>query len=414
MKKNKKSINTNLPADLPEDFFERFKTMGELNSFMDQVFKRGVEKMLQAELKDHLGYEKHASEGDNSGNSRNGSSRKLVKSSNGEIEIQVPRDRNSSFDPVVLPKHQRVIDKIESVVISLYARGMSTRDIEQQIKDIYGVSLSATSISNITEQVLIDVEAWQKRPLDNQYPIIWLDGISIKTRTDGKIAGKSVYLVVGLNTSGSREVLGMWINQSESAAFWLHVLNDLKARGVEDVLIACSDNLKGLNRAIKAVFPDAVAQLCVVHQLRNTIRYINTKEKQSFLADSRKIYNAIDMDEAQQAFNELEKKWVAKYPYAIKSWADNWDALTAFIAFPQEIRKIIYTTNIIENLNRNIRKYTKTKTMFPDDDAVKKAVYLAVQYASHAWQRQVPKWPMIANQLSIIYPNRFKPNNTSL
>jgi len=414
MRKKKKSLDENLPEDLPEDFFNQFKTMGELNSFMDQVFKRGVEKMLQAELKDHLGYEKHAIEGNNTGNSRNGSTRKLIKTSNGELEIQVPRDRNSSFDPVVLPKHQRVIDKIESVVISLYARGMSTRDIEQQIKDIYGVNLSSTSISNITEQVLIDVEAWQKRLLDSQYAIIWLDGISIKTRNDGKITGTSIYLVVGLNTSGSREVLGMWINQTESASFWMHVLNDLKVRGVEDILIACSDNLKGLNQAIKAIFPDAVAQLCVVHQLRNTIRYINTREKQAFLADSRKIYNAVNMDDAQAAFNELEKNWAAKYPYAVKSWADNWDALTAFIAYPQEIRKIIYTTNIIENLNRNIRKYTKTKTMFPDDNALKKAVYLAVQYASHAWQKQVHKWPMIANQLSIIYPNRFNPNNASL
>ena len=414
MKKKKFSKDESLPAHVPEDFFERFKTMGELSKYMDNLFKRGVEHILKSELSDHLGYDKYSKEGTNSGNNRNGASRKIIKTSNGELQIEVPRDRNGTYEPIVVPKHQRVIDKIESVVISLYARGMSTRDIEQQIKDIYGVNLSATSISNITEQVLVDVEQWQKRPLDSSYPIVWLDGISIKTRDNGKISNKSVYLIVGLNTNGSREVLSMWINQTESASFWMYVLNDLKARGVEDVLIACSDNLKGLNQAIKAIFPDAVAQLCIVHQIRNTIRYINAKEKAAFLADSKKIYNAIDLESAQIAFNNLEDKWGDKYPYAVKSWAANWDGLTAFIAYPLELRKIIYTTNIIENLNRNIRKYTKTKTMFPNDEAVKKAVYLAIQYASYTWQRQVNKWPMIANQLSIIFPDRFKPNNLTL
>jgi len=410
----KEPLNKSLLSHVPEDFFEQFKTMGELNNFIDTLFKQGVECMLKSELSDHLGYDKYSKDGNNSGNNRNGTSLKTIKTSNGELQIEIPRDRNGSYEPIVVPKHQRVLDKIESVVISLYARGMSTRDIEQQIKDIYGVALSATSISNITEQVLVDVEQWQKRPLDTSYPIIWMDGIRIKTRNNGKISNKSVYLIVGLNTNGSREVLSMWINETESASFWMHVLNDLKARGVEDILIACSDNLKGLNQAIKAIFPDAVAQLCIVHQIRNTIRYVNAREKSTFLADAKKIYDAIDIESAQIAFNKLEDNWGKKYPYAIKSWAANWEGLTAFIAYPMEIRKIIYTTNIIENLNRNIRKYTKTKTMFPDDEAVKKAVYLAIQYASYKWQRKVEKWPMIANQLSIIYPDRFKPNNVSL
>ena len=414
MKKEKDPRLENLLGQAPEDFFGQFKTLAELNNFIDSIFKRGVETMLKAELSDHLGYHKYSDEGKNTGNSRNGNSRKILKTSNGELQIDVPRDRNNTFEPVIVPKHQRVIDKIESVIISLYARGMSTRDIEQQIKDIYGITLSATSISNITEQVLVDVEQWQKRPLDSIYPIIWMDGISIKTRDNGKITNKSVYLIIGLNTCGIKEVLGMWINQTESAAFWMHVLNDLKTRGVEDVLIACSDNLKGLNQAIKAVFPDTVAQLCVVHQVRNTIRFVNAKEKKPFLADSRHIYNATNMEDAQLAFNNLESKWGKKYPYAIRSWMSNWEAITAFIQYPLELRKLIYTTNIIENLNRNIRKYTKTKTMFPNDDAVKKAVYLAIQHASFAWQRQVAKWPMIANQLSILYPERFNPNNAVL
>jgi putative transposase len=414
MKKEKDLLKESLLAHLPEDFFGQFKTMGELNNFMDTLFKRGVEHMLKSELSDHLGYDKYSKDGQNSGNNRNGTSRKLIKTPNGELQIEIPRDRNGSYEPIVVPKYQRVVDKIESVVISLYARGMSTRDIEQQIKDIYGVTLSATSISNITEQVLVDVEQWQKRPLDSSYPIIWLDGISIKTRDNGKISNKSVFLIVGLNTNGTREVLSMWINDTESASFWMHVLNDLKARGVEDVLIACSDNLKGLNQAIKAIFPDAVAQLCIVHQIRNTIRYVNAREKRAFLADSKKIYDAIDLENAQLAFNNLEEIWCKKYPYAIKSWVTNWEGLTAFIKYPLELRKIIYTTNIIENLNRNIRKYTKTKSMFPDDNAVRKAVYLAIQYASYSWQKQILKWPMIANQLSIIFPDRFKPNTLYL
>jgi len=414
MKKEKDLLKESLLAHLPEDFFGQFKTMGELNNFMDTLFKRGVEHMLKSELSDHLGYDKYSKDGQNSGNNRNGTSRKLIKTPNGELQIEIPRDRNGSYEPIVVPKYQRVVDKIESVVISLYARGMSTRDIEQQIKDIYGVTLSATSISNITEQVLVDVEQWQKRPLDSSYPIIWLDGISIKTRDNGKISNKSVFLIVGLNTNGTREVLSMWINDTESASFWMHVLNDLKARGVEDVLIACSDNLKGLNQAIKAIFPDAVAQLCIVHQIRNTIRYVNAREKRAFLADSKKIYDAIDLENAQLAFNNLEEIWCKKYPYAIKSWVTNWEGLTAFIKYPLELRKIIYTTNIIENLNRNIRKYTKTKSMFPDDNAVRKAVYLAIQYASYSWQKQILKWPMIANQLSIIFLDRFKPNTVYL
>ena len=414
MKKEKDSLSESLLAHVPEDFFDQFKTMGELNNFMDTLFKRGVERMLKSELADHLGYDKYSKEGANSGNNRNGTSRKLIKTSNGELQIEVPRDRNGTYEPIVVPKHQRVVDKIESIVISLYARGMSTRDIERQIKDIYGVTLSATSISNITEQVLVDVEEWQKRPLDSLYPIIWMDGISIKTRSNGRISNKSVYLIVGLNTNGVREVLSMWINETESASFWMHVLNDLKARGVEDVLIACSDNLKGLNQAIKASFPDAVAQLCIVHQIRNTIRYVIAREKGAFLADSKKIYDAMDIESAQTAFNKLEDIWGKKYPYAVKSWIANWEGLTAFIAYPLELRKIIYTTNIIENLNRNIRKYTKNKTMFPDDQAVKKAVYLSIQYASYAWQKQVNKWPLIANQLSIFFPDRFKTYNLSL
>jgi transposase-like protein len=315
---------------------------------MDKLFKRGIEKMLESELSEHLGYVKHSIEGYDSGNSRNGKTRKLVKSSSGEIIIEVPRDREGGFTPVVLPKRQKVIDKIESVVISLYARGMSTRDIEDQIKDIYGITLSASSISNITDQVISDVEAWQNRALDDSY------------------------------------------------------------------LIACSDNLKGLTQAIKAVFPETVTQLCIVHQIRNTMNYIATKDKRVFMKDLQEVYQARNLDVAQEAFVLPETKWGEKYPYAIKSWIANWENLTAYFEYPLEIRKIIYTTNVIENLNRSIRKFTKNKLMFPDDQSMKKAVYLAIQQASNAWAVKVKNWPLIANQFLVLYPDRANINQISL
>lgn len=419
--KKQKDVLSDLSAEdealfsqLPPDFFNRFKTMHDINGFMDKLFKRGVEKMLESELSEHLGYDKHSVEGHGSGNSRNGKTRKLVKSSSGEVIIEVPRDRQGDFHPIVLPKRQKVIDKIESVVISLYARGMSTRDIEDQIKDIYGVTLSASSISNITDQVISDVEAWQNRALDDTYLIAWLDGIRIKVRSEGKIICKSVYLIIGLNTNGHREVIGMWINETESASFWMNVLDDLKKRGVKDIQIACSDNLKGLTQAIKAVFPETVTQLCIVHQIRNTMNYIASKDKRVFMRDLQQVYQARNLDAAQESFAELETKWGEKYPYAIKSWIANWENLTAYFEYPLEIRKIIYTTNVIENLNRNIRKFTKNKLMFPDDQAMKKAVYLAIQQASIAWSTKVMNWPLIANQFLILYPERANINQTSL
>jgi transposase-like protein len=419
--KKQKSVLSELSAEdeallsqLPADFFKRFKTMQDINGFMDKLFKRGVEKMLESELSEHLGYDKHSVEGNGSGNSRNGKTRKLVKSSSGEIIIEVPRDRQGDFNPIVLPKRQKVIDKIESVVISLYARGMSTRDIEDQIKDIYGVTISASSISNITDQVMSDVEAWQTRPLDDTYLIVWLDGIRIKVRSEGKIICKSVYLIIGLNTNGHREVISMWINETESASFWMNVLDDLKKRGVKDILIACSDNLKGLTQAIKAVFPEAVTQLCIVHQIRNTMNYIASKEKRVFMKDLQQVYQARNLETAQEAFAELDTKWGDKYPYAIKSWIANWENLTAYFEYPLEIRKIIYTTNVIENLNRNIRKFTKNRLMFPDDQAMKKAVYLAIQQASVAWSTKVQNWPLIASQFMILYPDRANISENSL
>lgn len=393
---------------MDDNFFKQFKTAGELDNYLHDLFKRGVEKMLEAELEGHLGYEKHASEGINTGNSRNGKTTKLVKTKLGEVSIEVPRDRNASFDPVILPKRKRMLDKIEDVVISLYAKGMSTRDIEVQIKEIYGINISSSSISNITERVLVDVEQWQSRPLDSHYLIVWMDRIVFKVRQDNKIINKSIYIVMGLNTAGKREVLGLWISETEKATFWMHILTEIRARGVQDIIIACTDNLKGLTQAIKAVFPETLTQLCVVHQIRNAIRFVPTKHRREFMQDMKRIYQAINREDALAAIDSLNAKWANKYPYSVKSWVQNQDELTLFLNFPLEIRTIIYTTNIIENLNRNIRKITSNKTMFPSDEAVIKAVYLSIQNAAVRATSTVANWALIANQFNLMYGDRVK------
>jgi putative transposase len=400
--------------DLPEGFFKQFKSGAELQGFLDSLFKRGVQEILQAEMDEHLGYTKHSSEGIGTGNSRNGKSSKTIKTKSGRLNIEVPRDRNSSFKPVLVPKRKRMIDQIEDVVISFYAKGMSTRDIRDQMKEIYGLELSESSVSNITERILVDVQEWQSRPLDDTYLITWLDGITFKVRSQGKIINKSVYIIIGLNTQGRKEVLGMWINNNETAGGWLQILNEIKQRGVQDILIACTDNLKGLSQAIKAVFPQTVTQLCIVHQIRNSFKYVSYKNRRDLMKDLRAVYGAINLDQAQKAMNTFQLKWENKYPNVVKSWLNNWDELTAFFDFPKELRTIIYTTNVIENLNRNIRKFTKNKVMFPDDDAVIKAVYLAIQNLTRLWNQTIKEWPLIANQFIIKFPDRCKINIITL
>lgn len=389
---------------LPADFFKQFKDSNSFQSFMDALFKRGVEQMLEAELDDHLGYEKHGSSPGS--NTRNGKNGKTIKTTKGSYRIEVPRDRDGSFTPQLVPKRRRMIDQIEDVVISFYARGMSTEDISRQVNEMYGVSISNATVSNITERILIDVEEWQQRPLDSVYLILWLDGIVFKVRKDNKIINKSIYIVCGLNTRGQKEVLGLWINEQESASFWTKALTDLRVRGVSDVLIACSDNLKGLTSAIKAIFPGAVTQLCVVHQIRNSLKRVPYKMRPEVAKGLKSIYEAIDEKTAAEAFINFEEKWGTVYPYICISWKNNWDNLTHFLNYPLEIRKLIYTTNMIENLNRNVRKFTKNKTMFPDDSAVIKAVYLAVQHVSKLWTKAINYWPTIASQFLILYPER--------
>jgi putative transposase len=391
---------------LSDDFLKQFKTGEDLYSFLGQLQKRGLEKMLEGELDAHLGYEKH--EKTTIPNARNGFSNKKIKTSFGESEIQVPRDRDASFNPIIVPKRQNMLDGLENVIVSLYAKGMSNSDIEEQIREVYNFEVSTSTISRITDSVSNDIVAWQNRPLEPVYLIVWMDGIVFKVRENSKVVNKTIYLAVGLNRDGKKEVLGMWLGKNESASFWLGVMTDLKARGVEDILITATDNLNGFTQTIKNVFPESQTQICVVHQIRNSARYVVWKDKKAFSADMKLIYNAPTKQAAKASLEDFAVKWNDKYPYAVKSWTENWEELTVFFDFPIEIRKIIYTTNLIENLNGKNRKYTKNKLSFPTDDAVLKSVYLALREATKKWSMPIQNWGLILNQFLTIFEKRVQ------
>ncbi|MFN8865291.1 MAG: IS256 family transposase [Flavobacteriales bacterium] len=392
---------------LSEEFLKQFKNGEELNSFLQQLKKRGIEQLLEGELDAHLGYERH--DRSESTNSRNGHGRKKIKTTEGEMHITVPRDRNGSFSPILVPKRKSMVEGIENVIVSLYAKGMSVSDIEEQIREVYDIDVSPSTISRITDRIVQDITIWQNRPLDAVYAVVWMDGIVFKVKEGSRVIDKTIYIAVGLNLEGKKEVLGMWLGKNESASFWLSVLTDLKARGVKDILITATDNLKGFTETIRTVFPEATKQICVVHQIRNSCKYVGWKERKEFSNDMKAIYNAPNRDAAALALDHLEDKWGAKYGYAIKSWRANWTELTAFLDFPLEIRKIIYTTNVIENLNGKIRKYTKNKMSFPTDDAVLKAVYLSIHEATKKWTMPIRNWGTILNQFVIMFENRINP-----
>ncbi|HET8858447.1 IS256 family transposase [Marivirga sp.] len=395
---------------LNEEFLKQFKNGDELNDFLQQLQKRAVEKMLEAELDGHLGYDKNQKT--TSSNSRNGYSNKKLKNSFGEASINVPRDREGSFEPVLVPKRKGMAEGIENVIISMYAKGMSNQDIEEQIRELYDINVSTSTISRITDTIAEDIVAWRNRPLDPVYLIVWMDGISFKVRENSKVVNKTVYIAVGLKTNGMKEVLGLWLGKNESSAFWMSVLTDLKARGVEDILITATDNLNGFTDTIRASFPESVTQICVVHQIRNTCRYVVWKDKKEFTRDMKEIYTAPNKEAALAALNDFALKWESKYSYAIKSWKDNWDELTVFFDYPVEIRKIIYTTNLIENLNGKIRKYTKNKLSFPTDDAVMKSVFLSVREVSKKWTQPIRNWGVILNSFLIIFEDRVRLNES--
>jgi putative transposase len=371
-----------------------------------ELTRRLVERALQGEMTAHLGYEKHSPEGSRSGNSRNGRTRKRVLTDTGDMTIEVPRDRTGDFEPLLVPKGQRRIAGFDDKVISLYARGMTTREIQGHLEELYGTEVSPALISAVTDAVLEDVQAWQSRPLDPLYPIVYLDAIHLKQRTDGRVQTQAVYLALGISIEGKKDLLGLWLGENEGAKFWMNVLTELKNRGVQDILVACVDGLKGFPDAIAAVYPETDVQLCIVHMVRNSLRYVSWKERKAVAHDLRSIYTSPTAEAAGVALDAFAQKWDARFPSISKSWRSRWDQVTTFFAYPPEIRKVIYTTNAIESINASIRKVTSKRGAFPTQDSVRKVLYLAITKASERWSRPVQDWSAALNHFAILFEGR--------
>ena len=369
---------------------------------------RLLNKALEAEMDTHLGYKKDSNEGDGSGNSRNGYSEKTVITGDGEAQIQVPRDRNSTFEPEIVKKHERRLPLFNDQIISLYSRGMTTRDIQSHLKEIYDVDVSAELISNVTDAVHEDVRAWRTRPLESMYPIVYLDAVRVNSRESGKNVNKALYIALAITMEGHKEVLGFYISENEGAKFWMGVLTDLKNRGVQDILIACMDGLTGFPDAVRAVFPHTRIQLCIVHMVRNSTKYVSYKDLKAVCRDLKKIYSAPSEEEALLALDDFGKVWDSKYPMIRRSWESHWNDLNEFFQYPDEIRRIIYTTNAIESLNYSLRKVTRNRSAFPDDDSVYKIMYLAIGKASQKWTQPIRNWGLAINQFSIVFGDRVK------
>ena len=387
------------------------KTFDDLmgkNGAIKKLLKNSLENMLEAEMTEHLGYEKHALEGNNSGNSRNGKSSKSIKSSQGEIDLAIPRDRKGKYEPIAVGKYQKTIGDLEDKIISMYAKGMSTRDIGSHIEDIYGLQLSAASISNITDAIIPMVREWQSRPLDPVYPIVFLDAVHFKVKEDSRVVTKAAYTCLGIDLQGQKDMFGIWIGQAESSKFWLGVLTELRNRGVKDILIACVDGLKGFTEAIESVFPKTAVQKCVIHQIRNSFKYIASKDQKPFMKDLKPVYAAPTEESALFELDNLEHKWGAKYPIVINSWRENWQYISTYFQYPQEIRTMIYTTNAVEALHRQFRKVTKAKTLFTNDEALTKMLYLAFKDIAKKWTMPVRNWAFVISHLSIMFNDRIK------
>ena len=386
---------------------EECGNLQDVQVMLKNLFKDTIEQMLEAEMEDHLGYDKHSVLGNNSGNSRNGYGKKTFRTELGESEISVPRDRNGEFSPQVIEKRQTRSDDLETRILAMYAKGMSNRDIEDHLRDIYGVDASAGLISKITDKIMPAVAEWQARPLDAIYPIVFLDGIVFKVRKDGKVINKCVYSVLGINMEGKKEILGIWISDNESASFWTTVCNELKNRGVQDILIACRDNLSGFSAAIETVFPKTQQQLCVIHQIRNSTKYVSYKDLKPLMADLKMVYQAVSEDDALYHLEEFREKWNKKYPQILKSWDTHWAELSTYFKYPDEVRRLIYTTNAVEGFHRMLRKYTKNKVIYPTDDSVRKSVYLSIMEITKKWSMPIRDWGIITGQLMIFFDDRL-------
>lgn len=384
------------------------QSMDDIQELFKEALAGFMQDSLESELDSELGYEPYDVKNKDTDNSRNGHSKKTLRTSMGKVDIDVPRDRNGEFEPKILPKNQTSISQdMENKIISMYAKGMSTSDIEDHIRDIYGLEISDTTVSRITDKVLPAAKEWQQRPLESIYAVVFLDAIHYHVRSEGQIIKKAVYIAIGVNMDGRKDVLGMWVGENESAKFWAGVLNNLRNRGVEDILIACTDNLTGFSQAIEAVFPKTDIQNCIIHQLRNSSKYVSYKDIKALMADLKMVYTAPTEEAALDALEAFAATWDSKYPKISKSWYDNWANLSTYFKFPQELRKLIYTTNTIEGFNRQLRKVTKTKSVFPTDDSLFKMLYLAMKDITKKWTGRRQDWSQIYAQLVIYYGDRI-------
>jgi len=377
----------------------------EVRARIKQLIQQTMQEALEGELEDFLGYPKHGKA--LSGNNRNGHSEKTVQTDTGPLELKVPRDRNSEFEPQLVKKRQTILDDLEDKIVALYAKGMTTRDIQDILGDMYGTALSPSLISRITDRVLPRLEEWQSRPLKNVYPIVWFDCIFYAVRDEGKVQQKAIYVVIALGLDGRKELLGFWVDKTESKGFWLGVLNDLKSRGVKDVFIFSVDGLTGIQDAIRAAYPKAEVQRCVVHQIRNSLRYVSWKDRKELAHDLKTVYGAKTLQEAESQMVRFEERWLKQYPHVAKSWRTNWDTLTTFFRYPVEIRKVMYTTNIIESVNSKFRKVTDARRVFPSDEAVLKSLYMAAIDLEKKWTKPIKDWPIIYSQLGILFEDRI-------
>ena len=402
----RKIVEPDLIDRLLADYQKPEDLLGE-NGILKQLTKAIVERALQAELAIHLGHDKHEAVVNDSGNTRNGSSAKTLKSDFGALPIDIPRDRNGSFEPQLVAKHQTRWTGFDDKILSLYARGMTVREIQSHLEEMYGAEVSPTLISSVTDAVMDEVKAWQARPLDALYPIVYLDCVHAKVRDSGAVRVKAVYLALGVNLNGDKELLGLWVAQTEGAKFWLQVTTELKNRGVQDIFIACVDGLKGFPEAIEAVFPKTAVQLCIVHMVRYSLNFVSWKLRKAVAADLRTIYTAATIEEAEMRLVEFAAKWSAGYPAIVQSWQRNWARIVPFFDYPAEIRKVIYTTNAIESVNMSLRKVTKNRGSFPNDDALIKLYYLALRNISKKWTMPIQNWKAALNRFTIMFDERM-------
>lgn len=401
------AINEELLDQLIAGYQKPEDLLGE-NGLLKQLTKRLIERAMQAEMTDHLGYIKNASSGKNTGNSRNGTSKKKIKGDFGEIDIAVPRDRKSTFAPVIVPKGETRFKGFDDKIISMYARGMTTRDIQTHLEEVYGVEISPSLVSRVTDAVTEEVRLWQNRPLDELYPIVYLDAVRIKVKHNGQVITKAVYLAIAVTLQGVKDVLGMWSAETEGAKFWLSILTELRNRGVKDILIACVDGLKGFPEAIEAAFPNTQVQLCIVHLVRHSLNFVSWKQRKEMADDLKEIYGASTVDQAEAQLAAFGAKWDETHPKVSQSWRNNWQRIIPYFAYPPPIRRVIYTTNAIESLNMSLRKVTKNRGSFPNDEAMFKLLYLALTNISKKWTMPIREWKTALNQFCVMFEDRMQ------